>query len=74
MVILAAALWLERTYSKNKMFSEVDNSHILNLNPPDRFDDFDAKRKIGDSNYFRGEKKLYETIIEHLRAGELYSI
>jgi hypothetical protein len=56
------------------MFSEVDNSHILNLNPPDRFDDFDAKRKIDDSNYFRGERKLYDTIIEHLRAGELYCI
>lgn len=74
LVVLAASLWLERTYTKNLMLSQVDNSHAFNLNPPDQFDDFDAKRKVNNQNYLNGEKRLYHAIIEHLRAGELYEI
>lgn len=56
------------------MLSQVDNSHAFNLNSPDQFDDFDAKRKVNNQNYLNGEKRLYHAIIEHLRAGELYEI
>lgn len=46
LVILAAALWLERTYTKSHKYSQIDNSHIFSLSPAEKFDDFDAKRKV----------------------------
>lgn len=67
-------MWLERTYFKNKALSEIDISHIFSLKPTDKFDDFDAKKKFGEINFINGEKRIYQTIIEHLRAGEVYGI
>jgi hypothetical protein len=29
---------------------------------------------VHNQNYLKGEKNLYQVIIEHLRAGELYEI
>lgn len=36
--------------------------------------DFDSVTHLQNKKFFDGEKKIYESILEHLRAGQLYKI
>jgi len=56
---------------------ELKNVEVSQLLPNGQnqfFDDFDSEKHLEKEEVYRNEKKLYHTIIEHLRSGELEKI
>lgn len=41
---------------------------------PKPIEDFDSAEHLQYNDFFKGEKKLYLTILEHLRAGQLFEV
>jgi len=66
------ARWLENTYKVPKEREIVDNKHQIDKKTT-FLDDFDFKL-LEDAKFREGEKKLYNCIFEHLRAGKVYEI
>lgn len=52
----------------------MNASHLIELRAPVELDDFDSVKHYEDNKYHDGERKIHNTIFEHLRAGKLYEL